>query len=784
VYSGQSSGTTLGLEVYPFAQTSARYVRITGHGNTSNAWNSITEVEIWKDGGYQYSWDFGDGATSDEKDPAHTYTQGGSYSAVLTVTDGLGTATDSVTITVSAANVPPVAEDQSVTTDRDTPVDITLVAVDPDGSGSGNFALGASVSASSTHDSYSADEINDGDNSTGFSSQWSNASGDMPCWVALSFGTHITFDRVELYTCDGYELKDFRIQCYTGGAWTDLANVSGNTHPHLTFVLDAPATGSMVRVYCTSGPDRQAHYARVCELELYMDATVLTYQIVDPPAHGTLSGTAPDVTYTPDTGYAGTDAFTFRAYDGRSYSNVATVDITVVGSGGNTPPVAHDQSITMDEDTSRDVTLSATDAEGDPLTYMIVEIPGYGELAGTPPNVTYIPDGDYYGTDCFTFRAGDGTEDSNLATVSITVVPVADAPVARDGSAEVASGSSVGITLQAYDVDEDPLTYVIVTSPAGGTLSGDDGDNLVTYTPHGGFAGDDTFTFVANDGTSDSNVATVTVSVSGDIVSIVSVSTERPYSLAPAEVDSLYYIDRNYRISSLTTELEGAVLVRTANNDKYVTEPDHLVLRIGEPATLSVCYDRRWSTLPAWLEDGTWTARGAIVSVTDRAASPLEVFEKTVQPGDITLGANRSDGAAGSRSNYMVIVRRAGTVGTGSITGLANGESVDCACPRVTNYVVGPLAPDEWLDEDDTDGDGLSDDFEIEQGLDPENADTNGDGVFDEYESDLDGRDLFDIQLDTDIELPDEPAEGGSGGGCFLGTARLSHRTSNISVTR
>jgi hypothetical protein len=217
-------------------------------------------------------------------------------------------------------------------------------------------------------------------------------------------------------------------------------------------------------------------------------------------------------------------------------------------------------------------------------------------------------------------------------------------------------------------------------------------------------------------------------------------------------MDSLYYIDRNYRISALATELQGAVLVRTANNDKYVTEPDHLVLRIGEEATLSVCYDRRWSALPAWLEDGTWTARGGIVSVTDRAASPLEVFEKTVQPGDITLGANRSGGAAGSRSNYIVIVRPAAIQETGT-----EFDSVP-----VSNYKIGPLAPEEWLGEDDTDGDGLSDAFEIEQGLDPEDPDTDGDGVFDEYEEDVDGTGLFDVQQQSD----------GGGGGCFISTGK------------
>ena len=162
------------------------------------------------------------------------------------------------------------------------------------------------------------------------------------------------------------------------------------------------------------------------------------------------------------------------------------------------------------------------------------------------------------------------------------------------------------MTLSAYDVDDDALSFAIASPPANGAITGDDGDNLVTYTPDSGFTGQDSFTFVAGDGVAESNAATVTITVTDELVVIVSVSTGRPYSLATAQTDALYYIDRNYRISSLESELDGMVMVRTSNNDKYVAEPDHLVLRLGVEAVVSVCYDKRWSVLPSWLEDGTW----------------------------------------------------------------------------------------------------------------------------------------------------------------------------------
>ncbi len=87
----------------------------------------------------------------------------------------------------------------------------------------------------------------------------------------------------------------------------------------------------------------------------------------------------------------------------------------------NNPPTANGQSVTTDEDTQVSITLSATDTDGDSLTYIIVSNPSHGILTGTAPDVTYTPNTNYYGEDSFTFKANDGNADSNIAMVSITV---------------------------------------------------------------------------------------------------------------------------------------------------------------------------------------------------------------------------------------------------------------------------------------------------------------------------------------------------------------------------
>src|SRR5204863_5383639 len=176
--------------------------------------------------------------------------------------------------------------------------------------------------------------------------------------------------------------------------------------------------------------------------------------------------TAPAVTYTPAANYNGPDGFTFKANDGSLDSNVATVTITVASV--NDAPVASAETVATDEDTAKVITLAATDVEGSALTYTIVTGPAHGALSGTGPTVTYTPAANYNGPDSFTFKANDGTVDSNVATVTITVASVNDAPVASSETVATDEDTAKVITLAATDVEGSALTYTIVTGPAHG----------------------------------------------------------------------------------------------------------------------------------------------------------------------------------------------------------------------------------------------------------------------------------------------------------------------------
>jgi hypothetical protein len=243
-----------------------------------------------------------------------------------------------------------------------------------------------------------------------------------------------------------------------------------------------------------------------------VEGSALTYTRSN-PSHGTLTGTGANLTYTPAANYSGPDSFTFTANDGAANSNVATVSITVAPV--NDPPAANSQSVSTDEDTARQITLGASDAEAATLLFSVVSVPAHGVLSGAAPNLTYTPAANYNGPDSFTFKANDGSLDSNVATVSITVNPVNDAPIANNQTTNVVENIATPITLIAADIEGAALAYSIVAQPAHGTLSGSAPN--VTYTPHSNYEGPDSFTFRASDGSLTSNTATVSITVTPGI---------------------------------------------------------------------------------------------------------------------------------------------------------------------------------------------------------------------------------------------------------------------------
>jgi hypothetical protein len=204
-------------------------------------------------------------------------------------------------------------------------------------------------------------------------------------------------------------------------------------------------------------------------------------------------------------------------YHGISISNVVA-EVTdndhppPAGGGGSSRPVlsARDQNVSTDEDTAVDITLLASGPLGSAPTYFIVSGPANGTLIGIPPDLTYTPNPDFFGSDSFVFIVANGDTTSDLGTVSIDVMPVEDAPRGLAQEIVVEPGETVDILLYGFDPDEgDTVAFEIVELPAHGTLAGT--PPHLTYTPDASFGGTDTLTYVVDDGTRTSAPMIVTI---------------------------------------------------------------------------------------------------------------------------------------------------------------------------------------------------------------------------------------------------------------------------------
>lgn len=154
------------------------------------------------------------------------------------------------------------------------------------------------------------------------------------------------------------------------------------------------------------------------------EGKALAYAIATQGSKGTVTlndAAAGTFTYTPHAGAAGDDSFTFEVRDPGGLSAIANVAVRIVPV--NHAPVAESGKAITFQDTPISGSLRATDAEGDALRYEIVGGPALGALSldAATGTFTYIPLADTTGTDAFTFKAGDGGEDSKAASFEVII---------------------------------------------------------------------------------------------------------------------------------------------------------------------------------------------------------------------------------------------------------------------------------------------------------------------------------------------------------------------------
>ena len=245
--------------------------------------------------------------------------------------------------------------------------------------------------------------------------------------------------------------------------------------------------------------------------------------LVEDAAEGTLVLAADgSFTYAPDEGFVGADSFTYVASNGEAVSVAATVTITIT----NRPPVADSDSYDMFRNGSLTVPAATgvlqgdTDPDGDTLTALLVTPPASGTLTlAASGGFIYTPPAGATGQVTFTYAAADGIDESEPATVTITVTnraPVADddGPYATFRNQVLTVNAATGVLQGDTDPDGDTLTVTAFTQPTGGagTITVNPNGSF-TYTPTTGYTGTTTFGYTASDGlTTDTATATITVS--------------------------------------------------------------------------------------------------------------------------------------------------------------------------------------------------------------------------------------------------------------------------------
>ncbi|UYQ95762.1 Ig-like domain-containing protein [Chitinophaga horti] len=545
-------------------------------------------------------------------DGTYTYTPSGNYHGAdqftVTVSDGNGgTATITVDITVTSVNDVPVGTNGSETTNEDTPVNGAVAATDVDGD--------ALTYAKATDPSHGTVTVN-------------------------SDGTYTYTPSANYHGADQFTVT---VSDGNGGTATITVDVT------VTSVNDVPVGTNDSQ---TTNEDTPVNGA-VAATDV--DGDALTYAKATDPSHGTVTVNSDGTyTYTPSANYHGADQFTVTVSDGNGGTATITVDVTVTSV--NDVPVGTNDSETTNEDTPVNGKLTATDADGDALTYVKASDPSHGTVVvNTDGTYTYTPSGNYHGADQFTVTVNDGNGGTATITVDITVTSVNDVPVGTNDSETTNEDTPVNGAVAATDVDGDALTYAKATDPSHGTVTVNS-DGTYTYTPSANYHGADQFTVTVSDG--NGGTATITVDVTVTSVNDAPVGTngsettneDTPVNGAvtatDVDGDALTYTKATDPSHGTVTVNSNGTYTYTPNADYHGADQFTVTVSDGNggTATITVAISvTAVNDVPVVTNDQRTTAQdvavNGTVTATDRDNDPL-TFTKGSDPSHGTVTVN------------------------------------------------------------------------------------------------------------------------------------------------
>jgi parallel beta-helix repeat protein/VCBS repeat-containing protein len=244
---------------------------------------------------------------------------------------------------------------------------------------------------------------------------------------------------------------------------------------------------------------------------------ILTYTAVILPSHGIVSVEGSGFTYTPDIDYNGSDLFTYVTNDSALTSSAATISFTVTGTP-DTPVVVDDIiGIEMSADVSLNLLANDTDWDSpyspQSLTVTGYTLPSHGTLTLVGPDLHYVSEAPYLGSDSFTYAIADIDGNiSNTGTVTLNITSTNTPPVAYSGSFSNNEDVTIIGTLSWFDVDATPLTFILGTDVSNGVLHlGSTGGFI--YTPNQDYNGLDSFTMQVTDGVFSSSFEEIALTI-------------------------------------------------------------------------------------------------------------------------------------------------------------------------------------------------------------------------------------------------------------------------------
>jgi hypothetical protein len=250
-----------------------------------------------------------------------------------------------------------------------------------------------------------------------------------------------------------------------------------------------------------------------------IDQDMLSYQLLTNGQLGTAQINNKQngaFSYTPESNTYGMDTIIFRVSDGMV--NAIPSQCTIIIQSVNDAPVANNTQLNTYEDQRLKGQLSASDIDGDHMTYMIVELPQKGDFSimnNTTGEFMYDPESNYYGSDQVTFQVKDSNDAlSNIATLEIGIQAVNDQPTAYSDTLIINEDQAVKSQLQGMDVDADTIWFILENEPAIGSIKMINAfSGTYMYTPFTDVSGMDSFQFSVFDGKEYSEPARIDIEI-------------------------------------------------------------------------------------------------------------------------------------------------------------------------------------------------------------------------------------------------------------------------------